>query len=365
MFAVADKQIERLVAQGLPRRFRGLAVGAVLALLLAVTWLHAWSGRYELDLYFVVVAGACFLFREHGLWIIPTCLVMSDATEHHWDRHVLVHNVEQLLEWGFLAFFINVTLSKYTQVRRYQGAIQQDLALARTLQRALLSNKFESDSVCVDARIHQTRQIGGDFYYFRPFSKKYVVFCLGDIMGKGIPASMVMAIVMGFFYEWGKQSFSPRFILERLNERLYSLWEEESWFATMFYGIYDEETHELIYSSGGHQPALRFRRDAAAPVEYLTTEGLPVGIFEEVLWEERRVVLEAGDRLVVFTDGVNEARNPAGEQFGVERVEAVVRRHADLPASSLARHVASEVRRWVARDNLDDDICVLVVDIKR
>lgn len=369
LYQLIDKRVDRIVTQGFPRHLRSTVVGALAVFIVLITWLH-WLGgdQLEINVYFVAVGLACFFFRQRGLWTIPICLVLFDLTLGPQGRlmpDMLFRSLVELSKWGFLACFILVTLSRYDRARTYHTILQQDMSLARTLQRALMPRHFESASVRVDARIHQARQIGGDFYYFRPFKEKYVVIGLGDIMGKGIPASMVMAIVMGFFYEWGKTSFSPAFLMERLNERLYSLWsEEESWFVTMFSAIYDEETHELKYSSGGHQPALLLRGDQRKEIERLTTEGLPVGIFEEVPWDEKSVILEPGDRVVVFTDGVNEARSPLGEMFGVERLEEAVRALRHLPPGDIARGVIKRVRDHACSDNLDDDVAILVLEVK-
>lgn len=362
-----DRRVERIVSEGPPPRTRNWVI-AILALFLALITLLRWSGvTHDIDLFFLVVVPSCFFFRKKGMWVIPICLLLNDLTGRPPDfAHAVVHDLLALSAWVFLGFFTTVTMSKYAETRRYQTLIQQDVALARTLQRALMPRYFESPRVRVDARIYQTMQIGGDFYYFRPFKEKYVVLTLGDIMGKGIPASMVMAIVMGFFYEWGKQSFSPAFILERLNERLYSLWtDEESWFVTMFYAIYDEETHEFVYSSGGHQAALLIHADPERPIDRLKVDNLPIGIFEEMVWEEKRVTLEAGDRVVVFTDGVNEARNPAGEIFTMERLEDTLRKNLHLSPGEIARAVVKKVREFAGGEqSLTDDLAILVMEVK-
>lgn len=373
LFTHLDRRIERLVSEGVPPRARPAYLATLAGILVLVAWIEwAVAAEIGIDLYFIAVLAACFFFRKAGAWVIPVCLLLSDMPALRVGIEAsgglsafLFRDAVKLLVWGFLAFFTTVTLTKYAETRRYQVLIQQDVALARTLQRALMPRYFESAAVRVDARIYQTHQIGGDFYWFRPFKEKYVVLTLGDIMGKGIPASMVMAIVMGFFYEWGKQSFSPAFILERLNERLYSLWtEDESWFVTGFYAIYDEETHELAYSAGGHQAALLIRADPARPIERLKVDNLPIGIFEEILWEEKRVTLEAGDRVVVFTDGVNEARNGAGEIFTMERLETTLRESVHLSPGEIARAVVKRVREFAGSDNLDDDLAIMVMEVK-
>lgn len=366
-----DKSIERMVAYGTPRRLVPLVLLGLVALLALATTVHVRRPLGPVhDLFFFAVVGACFFFSARGLWIIPICLILfngSSPQAHTGEVGPFVVQIAlQSVEWLAIGLFTVITLSKYSETRRYQSLIQKDVALARTLQRALMPRSFESPHVRVDARIHQTYQIGGDFFYFRPFKEKYVVLSLGDIMGKGIPASLVMAIVMGFFYEWGKLSFSPSWILEHLNEHLYRLWsEDEPWFVTMFYAIYDEETHTLVYASGGHQAALLISADDRRPVEYLKGEGLPIGIFKVTQWEEKRVTLQAGDRVVVFTDGINEARNPKGDIFTMERLEEVLRTTRHLSPAAMARAVVKQVGDWAGCDNLKDDLAILVMEVKK
>jgi Stage II sporulation protein E (SpoIIE) len=370
----ADRAIERLVTEGANRRTRLLIVLALVALMGLSVWLQLHSpGFYATDLYLLCVMAACFAFRESGLWTVLICLGVHDLTELARGplppgglQQILARNAFSAVVWTSVGFFTTTTLARYVEIRRYQKVKQQDAALARTLQRALMPGVFESERVRVYALIEQTMEIGGDFCYFRPFKEKYVMVSLGDIMGKGTPASMVMAIVMGFFYEWGKQSLSPADILGRLNERLASLWQgADSWFVTMFYAIYDEETRELVYSSGGHQAALVVHADASRPIEELHVEGLPIGIFGGMEWEEKRVTLEPGDRLVVFTDGVNEARNATtGEQFTLERLLALLSEHRSAPPAALAALVSQQVRAFSESDQLSDDLAIMVMQVK-
>lgn len=367
-FRQLDKRIERLVSNGPPARHLPLIWSGLAAILAVAAWVH-YHRPYgvEIDLFTFAIIYGCFFFFSRALLLIPICLLLNDLSYARPTELLpyIVANALLLAKWMTLGLFTVITLTKFRDTRRYQAVMQKDIALARTLQRALMPPHFESPCVRVDARIHQTHQIGGDFYWFRPFKEKYVVVSLGDIMGKGIPASMVMAIVMGFFYEWGKQYFSPASLLGHLNERLYSLWSaDESWFVTMFYAIYDEETHELVYSSGGHQAALLIRSDDRAPIEHLKTDGLPIGIFGDTTWEEKRVTLQPRDRLVVFTDGVNEARNPAGEIFTLNRLQEVLLSARMLSAADAARTVVQRVRDWVGTESLDDDVAILVLDVK-
>ncbi len=317
------------------------------------------------DVFFAVILGTCFVFRQRGLWALPAMLIA-----YHWSgmghgtfARALIEDLFALMEWCFLGFFIIVSLGKYSDVKAYDDRIRTDMHLAMTLQRSLMPKPFETRCVRVDSLIHQTLEIGGDFYFYRPFDKRYVIYCLGDIMGKGISASLVMAMVLGFFYEWGKSSHSPGYIMTRLNERLISVWGSDApSFATMFYSIYDEESRELVYCCAGHHGALRVNSEGE--VSALDAEGIPLGVFPDFSWEERRVTLAPGDRIVVFTDGVNEARNAGGQIFTMARVRTLLSELRGQPGATTVQAVVDRVTEFVDGEVMSDDIAVLCMEVR-
>lgn len=338
-----------------------LAVG-VLLLLAAVA--RALLGPVDLFVFPVLVA--CFVLRRDGLAVLPLALVFYHlSTLVRNDRPlrlVLVSDVIQFAEWSLLAIFVLVTLDKYTAVRRLESRIHQDLDLARTLQAALTVPEYDFGGVRIQGVIQQSNQVGGDFYYFRPFQKKYVVFCLGDVMGKGISASLIMAMVMGFMFEWGKKSPSPEFILQKLNGRLNRLFgEDSSWFITIVYGVFNEETGELVYASGGGQAGLVLRADGS--VDQLVSDGIPLGVFPDTEYQESRLSLGPGDRVVLFTDGVTEARAPKGALFGLERLSQLLREGRELPVEQLVESIRRAVRRHTEGES-SDDMALLVAEVK-
>jgi sigma-B regulation protein RsbU (phosphoserine phosphatase) len=341
-----------------------ILLGLFLVLVLgAATALRALS--VGVSMYFLVVVGACFVFRQRGWWVLIPMLLT-----YHWSGRgtltlpqALLQDTLALVEWVFLALVVNVSLNKYYELKQYDNRVRTDMNLAMTLQRSLMPKAFESRKVSVHSVIQQTFDIGGDFYFFRPFEKKYVIFCLGDIMGKGISASLVMAMVLGFFYEWGKQSHSPAFIMRTLNERLISVWGDDApSFATMFYSIYDEETRELVYCCAGNHGALRVSQDGV--VTTLNAEGIPLGVFENFDWEEKRVTLDQGDRVVAFTDGVNESRNAGGDLFTMDRVQEFLLEHRQESSKDMVNHLLERVMTFAVGTQIADDVAILCMEVR-
>ena len=180
-------------------------------------------------------------------------------------------------------------------------------------------------------------------------------------MGKGIAASLLMAMVMSFLFEWGKKSTSPAVVLRKLNQRLTQTWDQsQSSFLTMFYGVYDEATGLLTYANAGHPAGLLLRRGGL--LEELEGTGLPVGIFDEQDWTEGQVTLQAGDRLMLCSDGLLEAKDPEGREYGVEGAVASLRSLVGRPLDSVLREVKEKVTEH-AHGTLSDDLSLLLLEV--
>ncbi|MGE0488031.1 MAG: PP2C family protein-serine/threonine phosphatase [Vulcanimicrobiota bacterium] len=367
LVARLDRLMERIVVYR-PTGRRARPWKLLTALLLAGAFLmQVWRPTQPVvDLFVFPVLVACFFLRRDGLKAIPAALVLYHVGAMiegrlSW-RVLLLNDAIHLLEWGLLSMFVLVTLEKYVAVRQLEANIRQDLQLAKTLQTALVVREYELGKVRIDGTIHQCNDVGGDFFYFRPFQEKYVTFCLGDVMGKGISASLLMSMVMSFMFEWGKKSPSPSFVLKKLNHRLMRLWASHSdFFLAMVYAVYNEQDQQLTFAGGGHQGGLILRRDGS--IEPATTEGLPLGVLEEAEYPEKTVTMQAGDRMVLCTDGVTEARSPGGDLFGGERLAQVLRRGVDLSGRELVEQLEAAVLRHTG-GNYTDDLAILVFSVK-
>lgn len=328
-----DQRVERFLLQRQASDGGLTSVLAALLFLASITFasvLKASSGLWgEIDLFAIPVVLGCFFFRKHALMIVDGTIICDFLVS--WQREVgfgnftlpsrgvVVESLLQGLELALLGAFVSITLEKWVQLTTIQRRTEDDLDLAKALQSSLINQSYALGRVAIEGSIHQCSAVGGDFFYFRPFDKKMVTFCLGDVMGKGISASLLMSMVMSFVYEWGKRSLDPAEVCARLNRRLARLWDgKKGWFLTIYYAIFDEESGTLSYCSAGQQGGFLLRQGRFP--ELFSECDPPIGVIDPYDFERHQIQLEPGDRIVLFTDGVSEARSPSGELYGVERV---------------------------------------------
>lgn len=283
---------------------------------------------YPLDLIVLALVASCVVFRHYGYFSVALAGLLDFFLKWSEIRRIdrpdywpwfLLDWVVNCSEWFVVSAFVVITLEKWADLRAIKSRTDDDLALAKSFQSSLSGKSCHLQRVSLCGSIHQCDAVGGDFYYFRPFGKKMLNFCLGDVMGKGISASLLMATVMSFVYEWGKQSCDPAEIAARLNRRLVKLWDgRRGWFITIFYAILDEETGELQYCAGGQSGGYLLRD---GKLKALASEcDPPLGVVEPYEFRRHNLILQPGDQILLFTDGAYEAKSPDGELFGAERL---------------------------------------------
>jgi serine phosphatase RsbU (regulator of sigma subunit) len=198
----------------------------------------------------------------------------------------------------------------------------------------------------------QARQVGGDYYDFLNLGQERLGLVVGDIAGKGIAAALLMANLQANLRSQCAIALEePRRFLRSVNQLFYQN-TTESAYATLFFAEYDDRKRSLRYANCGHLSGLLLRRDDG--LERLGSTGTVLGLFED--WdcsiEERR--LYPGDSLALYTDGVTESFDVAGQEFGEERLIEALRRHRGSPAPAMLQSIVGEVREFspVQRDDI-------------
>jgi sigma-B regulation protein RsbU (phosphoserine phosphatase) len=242
-----------------------------------------------------------------------------------------------------------------------KARLDNELRLAAEIQRALLPDADQSGAhFDVTAASIPCRGIGGDFYDYFPLPSGAFGFALGDVAGKGPPAALLTAMIQGVFSAQVLSAASPAQVMATVNTSLIRR-SIQNRFATVLYGALSPDGR-LIYSNAGHNPPVLIKRDG---VQRLETGGLIVGLFPQAKYDEETLQLEDGDLLVVFSDGVTEAFNSAGEDFGEARLLACLQTHRDCAPADVLQRILSSVREFTAGAAQSDDVTALVLKYKR
>ena len=195
--------------------------------------------------------------------------------------------------------------------------VSQDWMLAYDVQQGFMQAPCKiSDSLDYSARCRQVRALGGDCYSFIPRENDQLALVVGDASGKGLAAALMIANVQSSLRTAALFTGDDLAgLLKAVNQQAYSSSLADR-YATLFYGVFDNAKRSFRYVNAGHNPPVVLRSDGS--LEWLETSGAPVGIFPDSIYEERVAGLEAGDLVIAYTDGVVEATNQNGEEWGVQ-----------------------------------------------
>jgi serine phosphatase RsbU (regulator of sigma subunit)/catechol 2,3-dioxygenase-like lactoylglutathione lyase family enzyme len=242
-----------------------------------------------------------------------------------------------------------VTIEKLEIERR----ATRELEIARQVQARLFPQRLpplqtlEYAGACI-----QALQVGGDYYDFLDLGRERVGFVIGDIAGKGIAAALLMAnLQANLRSQCAIASDQPERFLQSVN-RLFFENTEESAYATLFFAEYDDASRRLRYVNCGHFSPLVLRLDNT--IERLDSTGTVLGIFEQWDCEVGECRLDPGDTLALYTDGITESRNDAGDEFGESGLVDALRRHRELPSEALVAAIVREVQKFSPHEQHDD-----------
>ena len=235
-----------------------------------------------------------------------------------------------------------------------KAAVDRELTIAHDIQMALLPQSFpEHANIDLYAAQTPARDVGGDLYdYF--LHKGSLVFCIGDVSGKGVPAALLMAVMRSMFRSEARRANSAVEIVETMNSNLCEEYTGGD-FVTMFVGRLDLNSGSLDYCNAGHEPPLV----AGQPLD--VKRNLPVGALSDWNYEGQQTRLKRGDMLFLYTDGLSEAKNTAGKLFGRKYVNELAAEHATDSSQQLVELMESEVHRHAGNAEQSDDITLLAI----
>ncbi|MDQ4121366.1 MAG: SpoIIE family protein phosphatase [Acidobacteriota bacterium] len=237
--------------------------------------------------------------------------------------------------------------------------LQGQLEVAREVQLELFPD-HDPQLVGFDISAYNfpTEQVSGDYYDWVRIFEDQIGVVIADASGKGIPAALLMAFLRATLRAAAHVGYAPHISLTKAN---YLLWEsiENNQFVTAIYGILDATNKTFVFGNAGHNPLLLLKVDGE--VQFIERGGLPLGMFRETRYYEHFLQLEAGQILILYTDGITEAMNENAEEFGKERLVECVKRGKDLVAKELIDLIHREVTAFSGENTLDDDGTLFVI----
>ncbi|MBK5255704.1 MAG: SpoIIE family protein phosphatase [Vicinamibacteria bacterium] len=236
--------------------------------------------------------------------------------------------------------------------------IEESLRLAHDIQMGMLTRRFPSQGVAMHADLEPARAVGGDFYDLLEQDGR-VWFTVGDVSGKGMGAALFMAITLTLFRASAEGASSPAEVMSRMNRTL-SRDNQRSMFVTVFIALLDIETGRVTFANGGHNPPYVLRESGV--LECLSYAASPaLGVFEDAVYANSDLALLPGDGMLLYTDGVTEAKAPNESFYGEARLEARLRGLAESPPADWVGGIMADVAAFAAGAPPADDLTLLAL----
>lgn len=266
------------------------------------------------------------------------------------------------LGMGIFIFMVHNLINERETLKKKE-LIEGELSAAREIQMSIIPKIFppfpERREFDLYAVLESAKEIGGDLYDFFLLDDDHICFTVGDVSGKGVPASLFMAVTKTLIKAKSDIGLNPHEILYEVNHSL-SEENESGTFVTVFLGLLNISTGRLLYSNGGHDSPYLRREDGE--VETLPRAlGVALGVMEDFLYTTKEIQLQRGDSLVLFTDGVTEAMNTEGDFFTKERLEETIEDLSQRNASEQVHQLLKTTREFAGEAVQFDDITILIL----
>lgn len=279
---------------------------------------------------------------------------------HHVSRILIISILLGLILLGFIMWRTFRSMRNLGEVRAEKERIGSELLIARNIQMGMLPKTFPPSPDCKEVTIYGSlepaKEVGGDLYDFH-VQNDHLLFCVGDVSGKGVPASLMMAVTRSLFRTVSYQTEQPDEIMKRINDSLSEM-NENLLFVTFFVGILNLKTGHLSYCNAGH----------CAPViigSSLSTlkmdTNIPLGVMSGWDYTKQECHIDPGSIIFLYTDGLNEAQDAVYNQFGEERMMAELEKMGSATPRQLIDHMSAEIHRCENGTEQSDDLTMLAI----
>ena len=303
-------------------------------------------------------------------------VICSDREIYQGLRSVLVHlNIMLLLGltlMGFIVYRMAKSGKRLARISAEKEHYSSELRIANGIQRGMLPKQFppypERDDINIFGSLVSAKEVGGDLYDFYIRDEK-LFFCIGDVSGKGVPASLMMAVTRSLFRSVSAHEAMPDKIMAQLNEATTEM-NETNMFVTLFIGVLDLPTGRLRYSNAGHCPPLLINPDSETKVTTLpVSENVPIGFMHDWRYNTQETTIDPPTSIFLYTDGLTEAEAEHHRQFGEKRMLDVATRiksHYNMPYSeAIISQMHEAVEEFVGDNEQTDDLTMLAIQFTK
>jgi sigma-B regulation protein RsbU (phosphoserine phosphatase) len=360
--------LRREVADGGPQWLPAVLIFGSIA---AVAYADFIVSSVSLGYLYILPLGisAMFLRTQISYALIAVCVFLHDlfGPPYPSPEARIAHNLTAVVGFTFVVYVIQRYVKQREQldktVRQQRDQLVQDVELAAQVQRMFLPiHRPAIPGLEIAGMMQPARGVSGDYYDYRSIDEHTIQVVIADVAGKGVPAALLMSATAAAVQLEAREKRDMLEVVNRLNTGLHSL-SDSTRYVTLLLADIDARSHSLRYVNCGHNPALLFQAKTHDVVP-MNSSCFPIGMFDSEACAINSANLTAGDILVLYTDGVTEAENSLGEEFGMERLSTLIRRGHTLSADGLMNHILESVTDFSRDVGFDDDATILVVKFK-
>jgi len=318
---------------------------------------------------FPLAFGAIVMKRRAALLLVPFCVFLGDwlGPYEHTGWRLLWRNLFSFA--GYLAVVLVVSSlvqqrrSLTEAVRRQRDEMAKEIAQAAQIQRRMLPQRAPLfDEIELAARMQSAKVVAGDYYDFIELPDGQLGLAVADVTGKGVPAGLLVPTLKAALRLEAPRSPQSHEVADSLNQLIYEV-TDEARYLTLFYAKLTLQERTLQYTNGGHLPGLWYKA-ATREVVWLDKGGLLLGLFEGVKYESEQVQLGRNDILALYSDGIVEAENRRGDEFGRKQLACLIAAHDTLAAEELLDAVFSALADFTEHQAPADDQTLLILRVR-
>lgn len=289
---------------------------------------------------------------------------VDELSSGNMETNVIIQSKD---EFGFLSEKFNemvFNLKKAYKEKESLAALRHELNVAQKIQTAILPKSIPNlPNLDIAVNYYPMTQIGGDYYDFHMIDKNKIGIFIADVSGHGIPAAIIASMLKIAFSIQSAFAEEPERLLSRINKSMLN--KVGTNFITASYIFIDLESNTIKHAKAGH-PSIYIHSPQTDEVKEFNQKGKIIGLFPDIQTETVEISIKKGDRIVLYTDGIIEARNSNEEMFGEELFIGYIRKHNSMKPADFAKLVMNDVKSWIGNNTSkhSDDVTLMVIDIK-